>query len=59
MLCQQRFFNSFQKLKVSTEEDVLVSEFKKVSDCYQTIKADRKKLNSLLSLVEIYEKVLI
>jgi hypothetical protein len=34
-----------------------MNEFKKVSDHYQAIKNDRKKLNSLLPLVEIFEKV--
>jgi len=34
-----------------------MNEFKKVSDYYQAIKNDRKKLNSLLPLVEIFEKV--
>ena len=45
-------------MKISKEEeDTLLMDFKKVSEYYQTIKADRKKLNSLLALVEIYEKV--
>lgn len=44
-------------MKVSSTEDKFMDEFKKVSDCYQAIKNDRKKLNSLISLVEIFEKV--
>ena len=43
---------------MSLNGDAIISDFKKVSEYYQTIKADRMKLNSLLPLVEIYEKVI-
>ena len=48
--------NSFKK-KSKVSKITVMEEFKRVADHFQAIKTDRKNLNSLLSLVEVFENV--